>query len=85
MRKTIDAIAVRGVLVALIGAILVFASPVAAEAKGDPRRAPGPRRPDRPRRRLQRAKRLPTACGRSKSNWFGRASARDRSTGALDP
>ena len=36
MQKTIDAIAVRGVLVALIGAILAFASPVAAEAKGDP-------------------------------------------------
>ena len=34
MRKTIDAIAVRGVLAALIGAILVFASPVIAEAKG---------------------------------------------------
>ena len=33
MRKTIDAIAVRGVLAALIGAILVFASPVIAEAK----------------------------------------------------
>ena len=35
MQKTIDAIAVRGVLVALIGAILVLASPVAAEAKGE--------------------------------------------------
>ena len=35
MQKTIDAIAVRGVLVALIGAILALASPVAAEAKGD--------------------------------------------------
>ena len=34
MRKTIDAIAVRGVLAALIGAIVVFASPVIAEAKG---------------------------------------------------
>jgi peptidoglycan hydrolase-like protein with peptidoglycan-binding domain len=34
MRKTIDAIAVRGILAALIGAILVFASPVIAEAKG---------------------------------------------------
>ena len=34
MQKTIDAIAVRGVLAALIGAILVFASPVMAEAKG---------------------------------------------------
>ncbi len=36
MQKTIDAIAVRGVLVALIGAILALTSPVAAEAKGDP-------------------------------------------------
>ena len=36
MRKTIDAIAVRGVLAALIGAIVLFASPVIAEAKGSP-------------------------------------------------
>jgi peptidoglycan hydrolase-like protein with peptidoglycan-binding domain len=34
MRKTIDAIAVRGVLAALIGVILAFASPVIAQAKG---------------------------------------------------
>ena len=36
MRKTIDAIAVRGVLAALIGVMVVFASPVIAEAKGSP-------------------------------------------------
>ncbi|MEK6327849.1 MAG: peptidoglycan-binding protein [Actinomycetota bacterium] len=36
MRKTIDAIAARGVLVALIGAFLVFAASASAEAKGEP-------------------------------------------------
>jgi peptidoglycan hydrolase-like protein with peptidoglycan-binding domain len=36
MRKTIDATAARGVLVALIGAFLLFAGPAAAEAKSEP-------------------------------------------------
>ena len=36
MRKTIDAVPARGVLVALIAALLLIAGPVATEAKGEP-------------------------------------------------
>jgi hypothetical protein len=36
MRKTINATAARGVLVALIGGFLLFAGPAVAEAKGEP-------------------------------------------------
>ena len=84
MQKTIDAIAVRGVLVALIGAILALASPVAAEAKGD---ANGTQ---------AEAGLIAPGAGYSQPNGsqqvralqkqlFGRASAPGRPTGALDP